>query len=60
MNRRRGKPIFYTLFASVLNIAVFLYIKHTNPSADTETVMVCLAIFSAVVFFPGIPSKQPS
>lgn len=28
-----------------------IYIKHTNPSTDTETVMVCLAIFTAVAFF---------
>ena len=51
MNRRRGKPIFYTVCASVLIIAIFLYIKHTNPSTDSETVMVCLAIFTAVAFF---------
>ena len=51
MNSRRGKPIFYTLLASSLIIVLYLYIKHINPSTDTETIMVCLAIFTAVAFF---------
>lgn len=51
MNRHRRRPIYITLVTSILIISVYLYLKHINPSTDTDTIMVCLAIFTAVAFF---------
>lgn len=51
MNHRRNRPILITLIVSTLIICAYLYLKHKNPNTDTETIMACLAIFTAVAFF---------